>query len=397
MIKEPLLLALALAIALVPALAQEDSTPDSVRAPIRSKPSAGPTEVSHRLRQYAHARRQGASRPGTIAIAARGPRAGEAVFRALEAAEEISSGSIGGVAVIYAILPDGTVRTFDNSGRGGTRTLFIRGEETGVPPPPAIAEATIAGVLSTGPRSGAPPEERGPHPAYGDGVGFVVGHRIPGAVGASGLPVDHETFKLMQEGLSARQAVDRVMSANPRLDVGLIAVDAAGNVAMRNSALVDERPDYGRARGEDPELGVVVETIFNEIHPPQAVAQLVVNVALEIMTGSQEPDFEITVPLELAAERGAENVVEVDDRMQAVRVTTTDEIARGDPVAVVPYLLSRVVHDGETIGYTINEVSVLYQGKIQPISAQDEIRIRVKAQPRVCDYETPHRTVCRAL
>jgi hypothetical protein len=64
----------------------------------------------------------------------------------------------------------------------------------------------------------------------------------------------------------------------------------------------------------------------------------------------------------------------------------------------VPYLLSRVVQDGVTIGYTIDEVSFFYQGEIQPITEPaGEIRIRVKQDPRVCAYETPHLTVCRAL
>lgn len=301
--------------------------------------------------------------------------------------------------MLYAMTTAGEVHVFSNYGRGGTATLFISGEETGVPPPPEIAEARLAGLVSTGPRGPWSGSYDGPHPWYGDAVGFVIGHRLPDAEGASGLPVDHETFKLMQEGLSAREAVDRVMSANPRVDAGLIAVDADGAVAMHNSELVDERPDYGRARGEDPSSGAVVETIFNEIHPPQAVAQVVVNKALEVMTGSREPDFQITLRAGLVVEQGSENVVEVNEQFEAVRVTTTEaEYLIGEKEAVIPYILSRVMQDGRTIGYTINEpLTELEDGRIEELSTQNEVKLWVKVHPRVCEYETPQRTVCRAL
>jgi hypothetical protein len=339
-------------------------------------------------------------KPGTIAIAASGPRAGEAVFRALEEAEKISSGSIHGVAWFMAMTKDGKVHRFSNFGRGGTKTMFINGEETGTPPPAEIAEAPFAGVVSTGPRD---PTYRiydpGKYPNGGDDVGFVVGHRLPNSIGKNGLPVDHEVFSLMQKGLSARAAVDRVMGANEDLDVGLIAVDRKGLVAMHNSALVDKRYDYGRARGEDPASGAVVETIFNEIHPPQAVAQLVVNVALEIMSDARKPDFQITVKAGTKVGLANENVVEVDGNMLATRITTTVPAhLTGEKVAVIPYILTKVVQQGKTIGYTINEpLSVLQDGVIKTVSTQKEMKIWVKKHPRVCKYATPSRTVCEAL
>ncbi|MGI9037466.1 MAG: DUF6963 family protein [Gemmatimonadota bacterium] len=203
--------------------------------------------------------------------------------------------------------------------------------------------------------------------------------------------------RLMQQGLSAREAVDRVMSENPRVDAGLIAVGADGQVAMHNSRLVDERPDYGRAGGEDLASGAVVETIMNEIHPPQAVAQVVVNTALEIMSESRRPDFQITVRTGLVVELGAENMVEVNDQLEVTRVTTTEAgYLEGREWAVIPYISSRVVQDGRTIGYTINEpLTELEDGRIESLSTQNEVRLWVKEQTRVCEYETPHRTVCR--
>lgn len=338
------------------------------------------------------------SEPGTIAIAATGPRAGEAVFRALQAAEKISSGSIGGVAWFYAMTADGKIHQVSNYGRGGTATLFILGEKTGVPPPPELAQATVAGVVSTGPREPWLDEYDGPHPWFGDGIGFVIGHRLPDAIGIDGLPVDHAVFRLMREGLSAREAVDQVMSRNPRVDAGLLAVAANGEVAMHNSKLVDARPDYGRARGEDIPSGAVVETILNEIHPPQAVAQLVVDKALEVMSDSRSPDIEITVRAGLEVQHGGENLVEVDDRLEAQRVVTTEATyLDGEQWAVVPYIGSRVVQGGRTIGYTVNEpLAQLESGRIMSLSTQEQMQLSVKKTPRTCSLVTPYRTVCRA-
>ncbi|MBI4539715.1 MAG: hypothetical protein HY704_09450 [Gemmatimonadetes bacterium] len=336
-------------------------------------------------------------RPGTIGIAASGPRAGEAVFRALEAAEKISTGSIHGVATFWAMTRDGKIHRFSNFGRGGTATLFISGEETGVAPPPEIAEARMAGLISTGPREpriGEPQPER--YPTAGDGIGFVVGHRLPSVVGKNGLPVNHEVFLLLKSAVSARAAVDSVMKHNESLDVGLIAVDRNGAVAMHNSALVDRRYDYGHARGEDRRTGAVVETIMNEIHPHLAVAQLVVDVALQVMTGSREPEFQILVKAGTRVALADEYRIVVDGNGVATQITTVvSEHLQGRRTAVIPYILSRVVQNGRVIGYTINEpLTVLESGVIETVSTQREMKVWAKREPRVCRLERPGYTVC---
>ncbi|MBI4539717.1 MAG: hypothetical protein HY704_09460 [Gemmatimonadetes bacterium] len=335
---------------------------------------------------------------GTISVVASGPRAGEAVFRALQAAEKISSGSIHGTASLIAMTKDGKVHRFANFGRGGTATLFISGEETGVPPPPEIAEAPIAAVGSTGPREPRRTAEPDRFPTAGDGIGFVVGHRLPSVVGRSGLPVNHEVFLLLQKGVSAREAVDSVMNQNSELDVGLIAVDRRGNVAMKNSALVDRRYDYGHARGEDRVTGAVVETIHNEIHPTKAVAQLVVDVALEVMTGSRIPDFQVLVRAGTKVDFGADETVVVDENLVAIKLTTSRRNhIEGNVRAVIPYIFSKVFQNGRIIGYTVNEpITSLENGIIRTLSTQTEMRVWVKKQPRICRYEHSTYTVCES-
>jgi hypothetical protein len=292
---------------------------------------------------------------------------------------------------------DGKVHTFRNYGRGGTATLFISGEDTGVPPPPEIAEASLAGVISTGPREpGLLTDREVRFPTAGDGIGFVVGHRLPSIVGKNGLPVNHEVFTLMGDGLDARAAVDRVMDANMELDVGLIAVDADGNVAMKNSALVDRRYDYGRARGEDRVTGATVETIMNEIHPADAVAQLVVDIALQVMSQSRVPDFQILVKAGTRVDLAGERTVEVDDNLVATRITTpVPEHLQGRQVAVIPYILSKVVQNGQVLGHTVNEpLTVLVDGVIENVSTQEEMKVWVKRTPRICRFEAPRYKVC---
>jgi hypothetical protein len=340
--------------------------------------------------------------PGTIAIAAAGPNAGMAAFRALQEAEKVAAGSIGGVAVMDVMLTDGTICSYGNFGRGGTGTLFVRGEETGVSPPPEIAAAPIAVIVSTGPRdsgriSGDPCVQD--FPSGADRVGLVVGHRLPDAPGRDGEPVNAHVLRLMKEGLSPREAVGRVMSAVPEVDAGLIAVSADGVIAMHNSRRVDRRPDYGHARGEDEPSGAVVETILNEIHPPQAIAQLVVNVALETMTGLRRPELEVLLRSGLTVEYANELVVEVDGNRVVTRVTTdVREHLGGEAWAVVPYIHSRVVQDGQTLGYTIVEpLAHLLDGTIQSLSYQEEMTIGVKREPRTCEFRTPHLTVCTGV
>lgn len=340
--------------------------------------------------------------PGTIAIAAVGPNAGSAVFRALQEAEKVASGSIGGVAVMDVMLTDGTICSYGNFGRGGTGTLFVKGEQTGVPPPAEIASAPIAVIVSTGPRtggriSGDPCNQD--FSAGAENIGLVVGHRIPDAPGRDGEPVNAHVIRLMKEGLGPRQAVDQVMNANPEVDAGLIAVSSDGTIAMHNSRRVDRRPDYGHARGEDAASGAVVETILNEIHPPQAIAQLVVNVALEAMTGSRQPDFEVLVRSGLSVEYSDELVLEVNGDHVVTRVTTdVREHLIGDVWAVIPYIHSRVVQDGRTLGYTVNEpLAHLVDGVIESVSLQGEMALWVKREPRKCEFRTPHLTVCKAV
>lgn len=337
--------------------------------------------------------------PGTIAIVAVGPNAGQAVFHALQQAEKISWGSIGGIAVMDVMLDDGTICSFQNNGRGGTTTLFVEGEETGVPPPPEIAAARIAAVISTGPRN---PVDLGEQPCNQEystgknGVGMVVGHRIPDSRGHDGHPVNARVMQLMDQGTSPAEALSLVLEANPNVDAGLIAVSADGTMAMQNTERVEQRTDYAHSRGEDRVTGAKIQTILNEIHPPQAVAQLVVNTALEVMGSHQEPDLQILVQSGLKVEYGPFNLVEVDDELVVTRIVTdVENHLEGEVWAALPYISSAVMQNGQLIGYTINEpLARVQDGTIESLSYQPGMMVSVKREPRSCHFASPHLTIC---
>ena len=235
----------------------------------------------------------------TIGIAARGPNAGLAVFKALRAAERVGTGSIGGFATYAAITAEGKLLRHQTQ-RGGSRTLFLDGERTGVEPPPEVAAAISAGVISSGPER--PDVEK---LLVADGsVGLVTGHRLPIQVGVDGLPLNQQVLDLMAKGHSAQAAIDTVIDRNPEADAGLIAIDAHGGVYGRNTARVLRRPDLaeGRATAGDGEASVVV--FYNTIRPYGALAGLVTAIALDTMLGVPKPDAYVTVNAGISCARG---------------------------------------------------------------------------------------------
>ncbi|MFP4126312.1 MAG: DUF6963 family protein, partial [Alphaproteobacteria bacterium] len=121
----------------------------------------------------------------TIGIAATGAGAGLAVFAALRAVERVGRGAIGGFASFVAISEAGELVQAETQ-RGGTATLFVDGEATGVAPPAAVAQARFAAVMSSGPDRPPPLARFTPGDAA---VGLVSGHRLPNMPGVDGAPL----------------------------------------------------------------------------------------------------------------------------------------------------------------------------------------------------------------
>lgn len=314
----------------------------------------------------------------TIGIAVSGPGAGLAVFRALAAVERVGQGAIGGYAVFAAIDAAGALHRAETQ-RGGTATLFTDGEATGVAPPPAVAEATIAGVMSSGPDRPEPLEQFLPARA---GVGLVTGHRLPNAIGPSDRPLNLDVLERLAAGDDARTAVEAVLDSDPEADAGVIAVDAVGRVHGANSARVARRPDLGHARRSDPTGTAVVEVLHNAIHPVAAIAQLAACVALDSMFPPLRSDGHVTVVAGTPLQAGDDCRVHVDADGAAQHIETNDRrILTGRHNCAAIQLGAEVLHDGRRLGRTVFEPNaVVEDGRLVTLSGQTSIRIGYRSE-----------------
>ena len=313
----------------------------------------------------------------TIGIGAYGPNAGLAVFEALRTAELNGRGAIGGFATFAVLTADGRLLRGETQ-RGGSRTLFIDGELTGVKPPEEIANATAAAVISSGPERPAPLSQFLTADPRG---GLVTGHRLPNCLSVDGKPLNVETLDQLIAGKSARDAVELVISRNPEADVGLIAVDRRGAAWSRNSLRVQRRPDLGHARLEEQGVGAVVEVLHNAIRPYPVLAPLVAKVALETMIPLPPPAGWITINAGIPLLLGAESAVHCDGQMIAQRIVTTDPtIISGRHVCAGIYLDSTVYIEGAAVGRTMFEpIVTVIDGKCTEMSGQKTLRMSYRA------------------
>ncbi len=309
----------------------------------------------------------------TIGIAAVGPNAGEAVFKALAAVEKVASGSIGGFAAFVAINRTGELVRASTQ-RGGTSTLFVSGETSGVGPPADFATARFAALMSSGPDRPEPLAQFTP----GDkAAGLVTGHRLPNAAGRTGRPVNLEVLQFLRDGLSSQVAVDRVLDADPEADAGLIAIDLTGRVYARNSARVSRRPDLGHARRENGELGAVVEVLNNAISPATSIAMLAADIALLTMApaGLAVGSIEVASGTPLAS--GPTHRILLDGDGKVMRIETPDtRLLAGRHNCAAVYLGADVVQGGIVIGTTLVEPNVVVEdGLIVSLSGQPQVSI----------------------
>lgn len=309
----------------------------------------------------------------TIGIGAYGPCAGRAIYDALAAAERVGVGAIRGFVSFAAIDKQGKILRSETQ-RGGATTLFTEGESTGVEPPPMIAEAKFAGLISSGPDR---PDPLAQFMLADNRGGLITGHRIPNAVSASGRPMNEEALNLMIKGHSAREAVDTVIASNPEADCGLIAVDCQGAACARNTERVKRRPDLGMAQRHDESTGAQVFVLHNAIRPYPALADLIANVALDTMVGDKVPKGWITINAGTPVEMGAESAVHCDKQAVATRIITTDPAIgeRGDVGAAI-YLNSVVYIAGENAGRTTFEpITTMMDGCITELSGKTRLRM----------------------
>jgi len=306
----------------------------------------------------------------TIGIGAAGPNAGLAVFRALAAAEAVGTGAIGGFAVFAALTADGRLWRAETQ-RGGSATLFTEGETTGIDPPPGIAAAPFAALMSSGPDRPAPLSQF----LAASGAGLVTGHRLPNAPGPDGRPVNEAVLAAIEAGSGAAAALARVLDDDPQVDAGMIALGPGRGLAARNSRRVAARPDLGGATLASG--GGAVAVLHNAIRPAVELAPLVAAVALGILAPAHvvagHAVLRAGTPLALST---VHRLTLGPDGVATLVETTDARILSGRHACAALYLGASVVQGGIDLGRTVMEPNALVEdGRILRLSGQTEIRI----------------------
>ncbi|MGH6900751.1 MAG: DUF6963 family protein, partial [Geminicoccaceae bacterium] len=257
-------------------------------------------------------------------------------------------------------------------------TLFTAGGTTGVPPPSDYALAPFAALMSSGPDRPAPLSQFTPGRAE---AGLVTGHRLPNLPGVDGVPINRAVLERMARGETAIAAAMAELERNPGADAGIIALDVNGVLFAGNTALVDGRPDTGRAILRDARRGAAVAVLHNAIHPHAPLARLAAAVALDAIAPTDRVDFLVRLDAGTPVELGPENCVFVDADNVALRIAVTEPAwlsgQRGGAVVSFAALVRR---GDQILGYaTAEPYGIVEAGRVVSLSGAESVELGVRA------------------
>jgi hypothetical protein len=308
----------------------------------------------------------------TIGIAAHGPNAGLAIIKALAAVEAVGRGAIMGFVSLVAITAAGRIQRVVTQ-RGGSAALFgIAAQSI----PDAIAEAKTAGLMASGPDRPEPLSQFTPADAR---VGIVTGHRMPNTVGAGGVNVNDEVLAFMHQGLTPEEAVERVLTANPDVDAGIIAMAVDGRLHAANSAYVARRGDAGLKMLGSQQEGLAVAVLHNGIQPYRPLATLAAEVAMDIMRPDDRADGWITFREGVRLAPGSANAVHLDaDGAVEAIVVENAKFLEGRWNLGMGYN-TRVLGRSEPVGTMLYEpYMVVDGGKLHSIDGQFALSVPIR-------------------
>jgi hypothetical protein len=309
----------------------------------------------------------------TIGIAAFGPNAARAIVRALSAIEAVGRGAIGGFVSLVAITATGHVERRQTQ-QGGSALLFPGGPAS---MPAIIADARIAGLMSSGPNRPEPLSQF--TPADGQ-VGIVTGHRMPNTIGASGMNVNDEVLERMRGGEAPADAVRRVTAANPDVDAGLIALAIDGSIAAADTSSVARRGDTGRAMIGSASEGAAVAVLHNAIRPHRPIAALAAEIAMDILKPSDRCDGWITFRKGARALPGLANSVSVgaDGLVDSITVENP-RLLVGRWNFGIGYETPVVAANGAVAALVYEPYMVLEDGRLSTIDGCAELAVPIRS------------------
>lgn len=309
----------------------------------------------------------------TIGIAAYGPDAGRAIFRALAAVEGVARGAIGGFVSAAALTAEGDLIRAETQ-RGGSEAVF--GEGIGNMPD-AFAAARAAVLMSSGPDRPAPLSQFTPGQV---GVGLITGHRMPNTVGASGLNLNDEVLALMRAGLSPLDATERVVTANPDVDAGLIALAADGRLHLADTAHVRRRGDAGNALVSAAGGTARVGVLHNAMLPFRPLAALAAEVALDTMQPADRPTGWVTLNRGTPLVRGIENALHVDRQGIASRIVVDNPKFLAGEWNIGIGFETPILGDAGTAAVLLYEPYMIARdGRLESVDGKDGLVLPVRA------------------
>lgn len=311
----------------------------------------------------------------TIGIGVSGPNAGFAIYSALQAVEKVATGAIGGFVSLAVIDQDGVVRRAETQ-RGGSTTLFTSGETTGTPPPPKIASASMAVLMSSGPDRPQPLAQF--TPAHSS-AGLVSGHRLPNVMAPAGIIPNLAVLERLKAGQSAQMAVEAVLTASPQADAGLIAIDRTGEIHLGNTKFASIRSDLGYAFEQRNNCQVGV--LHNAIRPVGGLATLAASIALDAMDEGQHKDFTVSFQGNTRLVEGQQNYACIDQHNRIIEITVAQAGWLGEHFEGAALNQDAAILRGDRlVGHALSEpYCVARDGQVVSMSGASSVLIGVRA------------------